>query len=182
MDYRSIITTLGLILFTSVFSFGQTPTEAQILEVEEARKEVMKMKGKPFPEFDLIGLDGQHYTSENTKGKIVHFNFWFTSCRPCVEEMPELNEMAANFSDEDILFLAPTFDDSLLVKKFLNQFEFNYEIVSNQRDFCLDLNVRNFPTHFIINREGIIEKVHTGYSITTVGALRKTINKLLRAD
>jgi peroxiredoxin len=167
-------------LASTLQTIAQQPTKEQIQQVEDARKEVKSMKGKTFPEFDLIGMNGDTISSENSEGKIVLLNFWFTGCRPCIQEIPELNEMVKEFQSEDIVFVAPTFDDSTQVSKFLKRFEYNYDIVPDVKDFCLQLNIRNYPTHFIINKEGIIEKVMIGYSTTTVASLRKSLKKLLK--
>ncbi|MFT4997247.1 MAG: thiol-disulfide isomerase/thioredoxin, partial [Flavobacteriales bacterium] len=31
----------------------------------------------------------------NAKGKWTYINYWATWCKPCIEEIPELNEFAA---------------------------------------------------------------------------------------
>lgn len=176
-----------LLFFFSTISFtllfAQQPTKAQIKEVEEARKMVKQMKGQPFPTYELTTMNGEVISSEDTKGKFVLFNFWFSKCRPCIEEMPELNELVNEYKDnENVVFLAPTFDDDLLVSKFLNRFQFDYKIVPDVKDFCLELNVRSYPTHFIVNPDGEIEKVVIGYSALTVRALRKSLDKLLSSE
>lgn len=158
---------------------AQQPTQAQIKQVAEAKKEVRGMKGQTFPDFKLTTLAGEEISKQSTRGKIVLFNFWFTRCRPCIQEMPELNEMVKKFEREDIIFIAPTFDDSTQVNRFLDRFDFEYEVVAGVKDFCLDLNIRSYPTHFVLNRDGIIEKVRIGYSVTTVQSLRKSLRKLL---
>ncbi|MEP1033273.1 TlpA disulfide reductase family protein [Ekhidna sp.] len=174
---------LGILIFliAPFLSFSQ-PTEEQIQQVAEAKKEVKKMKGKSFPDFTLTTLDGTSYTKEELKGKILLVNFWFSRCTPCIMEMPEMNEMVSEFKNENIVFLAPTFDDLEKVNKFLGKREFLYEIVPDVKDFCLALNVRSYPTHFVVNRDGVIEKVIIGYSSVTVGALRKSIRKLLKSE
>ncbi len=174
-----IIITLFLFAF-SLQTIAQEPTKEQIQQVEDAKKEVKAMSGKEFPAFNLTTLDGKVVSSENTKGKIILFNFWFTRCGPCIKEIPELNELVEEFQSEDVLFIAPTFDDSIQVAKFLTRFDFDYTLVSDVKDFCLELNIRSYPTHFIINREGVIEKVMIGYSMTTVKSLRKSLRKLLK--
>ncbi|WP_436516047.1 TlpA family protein disulfide reductase [Ekhidna sp. To15] len=172
-----------LIIFCCIPAFCSMaqPTEEQIRQVEEAKKEVKKMKGKLFPDFELTAMDGTTYNKENLEGKILVINFWFTRCRPCIEEMPEMNEMVEEFKDEEIVFLAPTFESNELVNKFLNKRDFNYEIVPDVKDFCLELNVRSYPTHFVVNREGTIEKVIIGYNFMSISALRKSVRKLLKS-
>lgn len=171
-----------LILICTLPSLGssQQPTKEQIKEVADARKEVKGMKGEPFPDFELTDIDGNTFTKDQLKGKIFLVNFWFTRCKPCIMEMPEMNEMVEEFQDNDIVFLAPTFDDEVQVRKFLSKRDFTYQSIPDVKDFCVEMNVRSYPTHFVVNREGIIDKVVIGYSVMTVKALKRSLKKLLK--
>jgi peroxiredoxin len=169
-----------LMLLVFAFAYAQ-PTPEQIKQVADAKKEVKKMKGEKFPDFKLTTIDGKTYTNEDLKGKIVLFNFWFTSCRPCIEELPDINAIVKEYADEDIIFIAPTFDDQSKVDKFLKRFTVEYEVVADVKEFIVDENnIRTFPTHFVIDREGYIERVVIGYSVLTDNMLKKAINKLLK--
>jgi peroxiredoxin len=46
------------------------------------------------PDFELRGLDGQTVQLSDYRGKTVVLNFWTKTCRPCLEEMPSLAELA----------------------------------------------------------------------------------------
>lgn len=157
-----------------------TPTAEQIRENEEAKEKVRAMEGEKFPEFELTTMDGKIHKSEDLLGKIVLLNFWFTACRPCVQEMPDINKIVDEFKDEDIVFIAPTFDEKAKVEKFLTRFDFNYEVVTDVKDYIKENNVRYFPTHFVIDREGYVKKVVIGYSVMTDNMLKKAIKKLLK--
>src|ERR1700742_3081406 len=48
------------------------------------------------------------------KGKVVVLNFWTKNCRPCLEEMPSLAELAASLSkDPDVAVITVSTDDNL---------------------------------------------------------------------
>jgi len=160
--------------------YAQQPTPEQIKMVEDARKEVKRMKGKKFPTFALTTIDGKVYKSEDLIGKIVVFNFWFSSCRPCVMELTDINALKKEFENEDIVFIAPTFEDLPKVEKFLERFNIEYEVVVDAKEFATENKIYNYPTHFVVDRKGYIEKVVIGYSVLTDNMLRKAINKLLK--
>ncbi len=166
-------------ILINLFSFAQT--SEQVKMVEDAKKKVKKTKGEIFPLFELTTIDGEKVNYENTKGKIVLINFWFTRCKPCIMEIPEMNEMVEEFKSENVVFIAPTFDSDELVKKFLQERIFDYQIVPGVKEYCKQMNIYSYPTHFVLNREGTIEKVIIGYSSMTVGALRKSVRKLLKS-
>ena len=40
------------------------------------------------------------------KGEKVHINLWSVTCRPCIQEFPELNELKDHYKDLGINFVA----------------------------------------------------------------------------
>jgi peroxiredoxin len=46
------------------------------------------------PDFSLKDLRGNTVTLESLRGKVVVLNFWTKTCGPCLEEMPDLAELA----------------------------------------------------------------------------------------
>ncbi|MBW8845528.1 MAG: TlpA family protein disulfide reductase [Burkholderiales bacterium] len=42
-------------------------------------------------------LDGQRFSLEALRGKVVMLFFWNTDCAPCIQKMPELRENAAGW-------------------------------------------------------------------------------------
>jgi len=117
--------------------------------------------GKKFPHFSFTDINGTTYTSENTKGKIVVLKCWFIGCQACQQEMPALNTMMQAYKNrKDIVFisLAPDAKDKL--QTFFSRRQFDYAKVGSQDAFITKtLNVQEYPTHFIINKQGIIVNV-----------------------
>lgn len=120
-----------------------------------------KMKGKPIPAFSFKDINGKLYTSANTKGKIVLFKCWFIGCVTCVEEMPALNELVKKYKDRnDILFVSLAIDSKPELQAFLAKTQFDYATVPNQEGYMNNkLLVNAYPTHFLINKEGVLVNV-----------------------
>ncbi len=172
---------LLLLVFSSSICIGQHErSKEELKRIAQDKKSVFNMKGTKFPDFSLTTLDGETISSENTKGKIVLFNFWFTTCKPCIIEMPELNEMVKELESEDVVFVAPSLSTTAEIEKFLKRFAFDYQIVPDVKDFIYGYDIHSFPTHFVIDQEGVIDKVLIGYSTMTVGALKRATKKLLK--
>lgn len=121
----------------------------------------LKMKNKEFPEFSFTDLNGNLYNNTNTKGKVIVLKTWFINCVACVKEFPELNELVEKYkSRNDIIFLSLALDSKLELDKFLQEKIFKYKVVSNQRKFIdKKLNLKIYPTHIIIDKNGTILKV-----------------------
>ena len=54
---------------------------------------------------DLNVFDGKGVFLDDLKGKWIVFNYWADWCPPCIKEIPELNNLQSNFSDDLKVFL-----------------------------------------------------------------------------
>ena len=68
--------------------------------------------------FTLQDIHGQMWDPKNLRGKVVLVNFWSTSCPPCREEMPDLEQLYQRFKGRGLVVLAisgdqrPTFGNT----------------------------------------------------------------------
>ncbi|MGI8916216.1 MAG: TlpA family protein disulfide reductase, partial [Chloroflexota bacterium] len=51
--------------------------------------------GQPAPTFAVVGLSGEPVSLTGFQGKILLLNFWATWCVPCRQELPALQQFAA---------------------------------------------------------------------------------------
>ncbi|MEL6560991.1 MAG: TlpA disulfide reductase family protein [Bacteroidota bacterium] len=121
----------------------------------------LKMEGKLFPQFSFRDVNGKAYSNEAIKGKTVIVKCWFIGCTACIKEFPELNALVAAHQDrEDLLFLSLAQDDDADLIQFLKKKTFAYEVVGNQTGFMDDdLSIRKYPTHIVIGKDGVVERV-----------------------
>lgn len=134
-----------------------------VKNVSKRAYQYFKMEGTEFPEFSFTDLNGNTYTNENTKGKIIILKCWFISCKPCIAEFPKLNRLVKRFQNsKDILFISLAFDSKEKLETFLEQNPFEYAVIPDQKDFMeTGLKINTYPTHFIIDENGVIQKVVT---------------------
>jgi peroxiredoxin len=65
------------------------------------------------PDFTLKDQQGASVSLESLRGKVVVLNFWTKTCGPCLEEMPELAELAKIVKDRpDVAIVTVSVDDS----------------------------------------------------------------------
>ena len=107
--------------------------------------------GKRAPDFTMTDLNGHEISSETTKGKVVVLNFWFVSCKPCIAEIPELNEVYKTYkNNSDVVFASITFDKKEKVDVFLEKHPLQYPVVSDAKEICTlfkNFRVSNKPCH-----------------------------------
>jgi thiol-disulfide isomerase/thioredoxin len=53
------------------------------------------------PGFELPNLKGQKVSLSDYSGKVVILNFWTKTCRPCLEELPSLADLAKVLREQD---------------------------------------------------------------------------------
>ena len=64
------------------------------------RDEVYEV-GNVFPEFTVETFNDEgSFSSQSARGKVIVINFWYVNCGPCVSEMPEIEEVRKQYSDD----------------------------------------------------------------------------------
>ena len=134
------------------------------------------------PAFKLWLTDGTKLTNEDIKEKVVVFKFWFTSCMPCLTDIPKLNNLVKKFDKrDDILFIAPALDRKPVIEKLLAVHHFSFKIAYSAMDVSQKFNKKRvYPSYFIINKEGKISYIDSGTKKSEFKDLRKAIITALK--
>src|SRR6266487_4293915 len=64
---------------------------------------------------------GAQVSWASLKGKVVVLEFWATWCGPCIAAIPHLNELADQFKDQPVQFIAITDEKDAVVAPFLKK-------------------------------------------------------------
>jgi len=62
--------------------------------------------GKPAPDFELETIDGERFNLSDHRGKVIVLDFWATWCGPCIQVMPQIDRVVAEFQDQNVLLVA----------------------------------------------------------------------------
>ena len=95
------------------------------------------------------------------KGKIIVIKCWYIHCAACIKEFPQVNALVSKYKDRKyIVFVSLAEDTPEQLKTFLGRKPLLYSVIPNMKEYMNNaLQLNSFPTHFIINKEGIISKV-----------------------
>jgi len=121
-------------------------------------KEIQRKKaiiGKEYPISQETTLSGKTISLNDLKGKPTLINLWFTSCAPCIEEMPVLNKLKSEHSDK-FNFLSITYDSEEKVKKLFEKHNFDFEHIVNSRKLTTKLGFNGFPVNLFLDKDGIV--------------------------
>ena len=140
--------------------------EMNDLELLEQRSIDLRacMIGKKFPSFSATTISGKTYSTDDLEGKVVFVTSWFSSCAPCVAEIPVLNELSKQYKSKDFLVLSFSTDDAEGINRFLVGRSIDYEIFPDSKEL-IENKIRTsygYPTNFILNKKGEIVEFVTG--------------------
>jgi thiol-disulfide isomerase/thioredoxin len=108
---------------------------------------------------DTVTYDFNYYKGR----KVVVLNFWFTKCKPCIDEIPDLNRIKERYKDRaDVVFIAPTFDFPEVIDSFLVDHPFNYAILPEAYEACKNYKAISYPLNVVIGFDGRIAYVSAG--------------------
>ena len=154
--------------------------DGRISEMSLTPNKLFIKEKSPAPDFSLRSLKKEKIHLDELKGKVVVLNFWFIQCKPCVNEMSELNELVKEYSGNNkVVFVALTFDNKDAVTEFLKKQEFEYTIIPMAKTVTDAYGVNYFPTHVVIQPDGNIQKIISGYQPGVKDALKKEIDASL---
>lgn len=111
---------------------------------------------------DFIDLEGNKISFNDFSGKTIILNFWNTSCKPCIAEIPYLKQIDDKFPEIIILGLS---DDrnSTYLKKIIEANNISWpQIQINQIDLS-EFNITAIPTTIIIDKNGNFKNIHIGF-------------------
>lgn len=147
------------------------------VKVNEPDPIVVKHTNNALPQFELIDLNGEKISSDQLKGKKLHINIWSTSCKPCIEEFPELNELKKNLENQGYVFIGIAPESNKKVSKLLAKRPLEYKIIPNAQDYLDELGVNAFPVNLFVDEKGIIKKVIHGanYKIEIINGKQKMV-------
>ena len=135
--------------------------------------------GKQAPDFQLPSLEGQSVSLSDFQGKPILLNFWATWCGPCRQEMPLLQAIFEEQSDNGLVMLAINIGEPApAVNNFMRNGNYSFPVLlDTERDVAQDYNIRAIPTTFFIDEDGVIQEIKVGAFLNMI-ELRKSLSKI----
>ncbi len=121
-------------------------------------------RGSPAPDFTYTFADGTKQQLSDLRGKKVMINFWATWCPPCNAEMPDIQQAAELFKDNNFVVLGVSQDlQPELIEPFAEQYQITFPLIADpQGQIASRYGARNLPTSVFINTDGTIHTVVMG--------------------
>jgi peroxiredoxin len=155
------------ILFASLLLFG-TANSANI-------------QGKA-PNFTLKSNTGKNIKLSELRGQVVLLNFWASWCGPCRQEMPLLEKLQQRYSALGFTVLGVNVEeDPSKAKSLLKDIPVSFPILfDTQNTVSKQYNVSAMPSTVMIDRNGNMRYLHTGYKSGDEVQYKKWVKQLVK--
>jgi thiol-disulfide isomerase/thioredoxin len=131
------------------------------------------------PAFTVTTLNGSSFNLDQMKGRVVLVDFWATWCGPCMEELPQIKQIAKDFAGQPLVILSISWDeDEQTWKKFVakNQMTWPQYRDTNHRIGNL-FEVKALPGYFTIDSDGVLTAEMLGGGFDVESRLKKLVDK-----
>jgi peroxiredoxin len=113
--------------------------------------------GEQLPDVAVETLDGEEISLRDLTGRPLILNLWYSTCAPCVREMPAFEAAHQTAGDRVRIVGVNPLDSSAAAREFADDLGVTYELVRDQGgDAVVALGVARFPTTIFVDADGRI--------------------------
>ncbi len=123
-------------------------------------------EGEKAPDFEVELFDGSRFRlSEGYEENVVVVNFWYPSCPPCREEMPEFQQAWEELTGEPVrfigLFVPRGLDSEHSAREFADELGLTFDFATDRQEtIAVAYGVEYYPTTWFIGRGGKVAATH----------------------
>ena len=119
--------------------------------------------GDTFPDLASFKLEGK--LPDALKGKVVMIDFWASWCGPCKQSFPAMEELHRQYNDKGLVIIAINVDENhSSMESFLKKTPASFAVLRDAGQKLVEqAGVASMPSSFLIDREGKVRFIHTGF-------------------
>ncbi|HPD34545.1 MAG TPA: TlpA disulfide reductase family protein, partial [Candidatus Kapabacteria bacterium] len=137
--------------------------------------------GHKAPVWTLKDKDGNVYSLDNLRGKVVVMDFWATWCSPCKRVMPEIQKLWDKYKNQNVVIVGiNTWEKNGDPVKFMKDNNYNYILLLNGNDVATKYNVSAIPTLYVIDKNGNVAFSEVGAVEGLGESLDRVISNLIK--
>src|SRR5262245_10544520 len=138
--------------------------------------------GDPAPEFTVETIDGQPFSLEQARGKVVLINFFATWCGPCLKELPHVERLWKAYQDKPGFHLLVIGREETVdtIKSFRDEHGFTFPLAADpDRAIYSQFAKESIPRTLLISRDGAITMSLVGFHEDDFNALKAALDQEL---
>ena len=140
------------------------------------------MEGQAAPDFTLPSLDGgEVLLSGHLNKEVVVLDFWASWCPPCRASLPALARLAKRYAGRGVaVYAVNKEEDEQSVREFLLESRLELPVLLDTAGKVADAyGVHSIPRTLVIDKAGVIQADHLGYSEDLEASLGRTLDSLI---
>jgi peroxiredoxin len=122
--------------------------------------------GRPAPAYRAVSARGDSVSLEALRGKPVLLNVWATWCRPCRDEIPELQRLYERYRDRGLEVIGVSVDaagDDAAIRDFMRRYGMTYPVWRDPGEgVSATFLILGVPATFLVDRGGVLRWKKTG--------------------
>jgi peroxiredoxin len=141
-------------------------------------------RGDKVPSFTIRDLDGNQFSTDQLRGKVVLLNFFTTWCGPCMKELPHIEEIwnANNHREDFALLVIDREESEQTAQEFKDAKGLSFPIAADPERAVYGLFAKELiPRSYLIDKAGTICFTSTGYVEEDIAALKNEIQTRVKA-
>ena len=165
---RKMITVILILIFSIVLAAQENSTQ----EIKKAQNFILEDLDGDFVELDEITGEGP-----------VLLSFWATWCKPCVDEMKELNKIYKEYKSKGFNLIAISIDSEKSVsrvKPFIKSKNYNFPVLlDTNSEVARIYYALAVPYSVLLDENGGVVYSHMGYKKGDEKEIEKLIKSLI---
>ncbi len=139
--------------------------------------------GQAAPAFALPTASGETVALDKLRGRVVYVDFWASWCGPCRRSFPWMNEMERKYGARGLTIIGVNVDKKRSdAERFLQQTPAAFTIVFDPSGAApAAYGVKGMPSSYLIDAQGNVAAVETGFFDDRKASLEERIRALLAA-
>jgi thiol-disulfide isomerase/thioredoxin len=119
--------------------------------------------GDALPDLSQLKLEGK--LPDSLKGKVVLLDFWASWCEPCKASFPVMEELQKRYGPQGVVVIAVNVDEKASdMQEFLKKNTASFTVLRDAaQKLVAEAGISTMPSSFLIDREGKVRFVHTGF-------------------
>ena len=119
-------------------------------------------------DFEVELFNGDMFRlSDQYDSNVMVINFWYPSCPPCRDEMPEFQRASERLEGEPVKFLGmfvpKGFDTEAMARQFVEDLGLTFDFATDRGEaIATAYGIGGYPTTWFIDRRGEVATTHVG--------------------